>query len=52
MNNKGFQFLKLVTRIGDSSPSLTSAVASLAGGKVAAAAAAAFGLHRERREYD
>ena len=37
---------KLVTRCGDSSPSLTSPAASMAGGK--ASAAAVFGLYRER----
>jgi hypothetical protein len=41
---------KLVTRSGDSSPSLTSAAASMTGGK--AAAVAAFALHRGKRDCD
>lgn len=50
---EGFSF-KLVTGSRDSSPSLTSAAVSIAGVKVAVAAATAagFGLYTERRDWD
>jgi hypothetical protein len=52
MNDKRVSVSKLVTGSRDSSPSLTSAVVSMAGVKVAAAAAAGFGLYTERRDWD